>query len=371
MKINAGKVVGGVMLAAGIAAIWLWPRGKAREAEPEPVRPIRSMVISGRMEFPPLQFPGVVEAGHTRDIMFEVGGRLIEFSLDNGQSVRKGDVLAKLDRRDFENEVRKAEAAAKQKRDTRIRYENAAAKGGVSKDEVERAVSDEKTAEAQLAIAMKALESTVLVAPFDGIVAETYPNSGDMVARGQKILTLQNVDRVKLGASFPETYVISRDIIETIRSRPVHVVFDALPGRRFKAEFNEFTAQADPKTHTYLVSFYVDKEEDCNFLPGMSATVVIEGGPMADGRLAPGLAVPSDAVGTAADGSQFVWKLVRKSAGADGAPDVYEAKRATIEVGRRIGDRIGVLKGLEDGDRIATAGVTLLVEGREVTLLKE
>jgi hypothetical protein len=76
-------------------------------------------------------------------------------------------------------------------------------------------------------------------------------------------------------------------------------------------------------------------------------------------------------VGTASDGSQFVWKLVRKSAGADGAPDVYEAKRATIEVGRRIGDRIGVLKGLEDGDRIATAGVTLLVEGREVTLLKE
>ena len=367
MKINAGKVVGGVMLAAGIAAIWLWPRGKAREAEPEPVRPIRSMVISGRMEFPPLQFPGVVEAGHTRDIMFEVGGRLVEFSLDNGQSVRKGDVLAKLDQRDFENEVRKAEAAAKQKRDTRIRYENAAAKGGVSKDEVERAISDEKTAEAQLAIAMKALESTVLVAPFDGIVAETYPDSGDMVARGQKILTLLSVDKVKFDITVPETAVISRRVAEVLRDRRRYVVFDSLPDKEFDVDFEEATTQADARTQTFTVTFSMPTQPEYSFLPGMSVTLVIEGGDVKGaGSTEMPIAVPTVAVGADESGAHFVWKLVKADKEGE-----YKTVKQVIETGATIGTNLAVKKGLSAGDRIAVAGVSILTEGRIVTLWKE
>ena len=60
MKSGAGKVVGAAMLVAGIAAIWLWPKGKAESPEESVVRPVRSMVVSDRMKLPELRFPGKV-----------------------------------------------------------------------------------------------------------------------------------------------------------------------------------------------------------------------------------------------------------------------------------------------------------------------
>ena len=93
MKIGAGKVIGAVMFAAGVAAIWLWPKQKAEVSEDTVVRPVRSMVVTGKATLPELRCPGKVRAGESRDMMFEVPGRLVEFKLDRGQSVKKGDVL--------------------------------------------------------------------------------------------------------------------------------------------------------------------------------------------------------------------------------------------------------------------------------------
>ncbi len=96
MKVGAGKIIGAAMFAAGVAAIWLWPKPKAEVVEENVVRPVRSMVVSNRTSFPELRCPGRVRAGETRDLMFEVSGRLVELKFDRGQLVKKGDVLAKL-----------------------------------------------------------------------------------------------------------------------------------------------------------------------------------------------------------------------------------------------------------------------------------
>ena len=105
MKISAGKVIGAALFAAGVAAIWLWPKPKAEVAEETAVRPVRSMVVTRRATIPELRCPGRVKAGSSRDLMFEVSGRLVKFDVDNGQLVKKGDVLAQLDTRDYEADV--------------------------------------------------------------------------------------------------------------------------------------------------------------------------------------------------------------------------------------------------------------------------
>ena len=84
MKIGAGKVIGAALFAAGVAAIWLWPKPKAEVAEETVVRPVRSMVVTGRAALPELRCPGKVRAGESRDLMFEVPGRLVEFKIDRG-----------------------------------------------------------------------------------------------------------------------------------------------------------------------------------------------------------------------------------------------------------------------------------------------
>ena len=130
MKIGAGKVIGAAMFAAGVAAIWLWPKQKAEVSEDTVVRPVRSMVVTGKATLPELRCPGKVRAGESRDLMFEVPGRLVEFKLDRGQSVKKGDVLGKLDMRDYEADVAKAEAEFESKKLSYERYSKALGKGG-------------------------------------------------------------------------------------------------------------------------------------------------------------------------------------------------------------------------------------------------
>ena len=367
MKIGAGKTIGAAMFAAGVAAIWLWPKPKAEVVEADVVRPVRSMVVSARAKLPELRWPGRVRAGESRDMMFEVPGRLVEFKLNRGDSVKKGAVLAKLDTRDYEADVAKAEAEYESRKLSYERYTNALGKGGVSKDDVSKAEADFKTAKAQLAVAKKALESCTLVAPYDGMVADKYPEELDMVSTGQKILTLLSVDRVKFDITVPETVVISRRITDMLGDRRHFVVFDSLPGKEFDVDFEEATTQADSKTQTFTVTFSMPTHPEYSFLPGMSVTLVIEGGEVkgAAGAEMP-LVVPTVAVGADEAGAHFVWKLVKSE--KDGE---YKAAKQVIETGRAIGTDLIVKKGLSEGDRIAVAGVSILTEGRTVTLWRE
>ena len=368
MKIGAGKIIGAVMFAAGVAAIWLWPEPKAEVAEETVVRPVRSMVVTGKATIPELRCPGRVRAGESRDMMFEVPGRLVEFKIDRGQRVKKGDVLGKLDMRDYEADVAKAEAEYESKKMSYERYSRALGKGGVSKDDVTKAEADYKTAKAQLAVAKKALESCTLVAPYDGLVADKYPEELDMISTGQKILTLLSVDKVKFDITVPETAVISRHFTDLLKDRRRYVVFDSLPDKEFDVDYEEATTQADSKTQTFTVTFSMPAHDDYNILPGMSVTLVIEGGAKmseAEGCEAP-LVVPTVAVGADEAGAHFVWKLVRADKEGE-----YKTGKQIVETGATIGTCLTVSKGLSEGDRIAVAGVAILIEGRVVTLWKE
>ena len=368
MRIGAGKIIGATLFVAGVAAIWLWPKPKAVVVEEDVVRPVRSMVVSGRATLPEIRCPGRVRAGESRDMMFEVSGRLAEFKLNRGDRVKKGDVLAKLDTRDYEADVTKAEASFERAKLSRDRYANALGKGGVSKEDVSKAEAEFKTASSELAVAKKALEGCTLVAPYDGLVADKYPEELDIVSPGQKILTLLSVDRVKFDITVPETTVISRSFGKVLEGRRRFVVFDSLPGKEFDVDFEEATTQADSKTQTFTVTFSMPVNSDYNFLPGMSVTLVIAGDTKApDGERANiPLAVPSVAVGADATGAHFVWKLVKTD--KDGE---YKVTKQLVETGRLTGTNLMVTKGLADGDRIAVAGVSILTEGRIVTLWKE
>ena len=368
MKTSAGKIIGAAMFAAGVAAIWLWPKPKVEVAEEAVVRPVRSMVVSAKATLPELRCPGRVRAGESRDMMFEVPGRLVEFKIDRGQHVRKGDVLAKLDTRDYEADVAKAEAEFESKKLSYERYSSALGKGGVSKDDVTKAEADFKTARAQLAVAKKALESCTLVAPYDGMVADKYPEELDMVATGQKILTLLSVDKVKFDISVPETAIISRRFTDVLSSRRHFVVFDSLPDKEFDVDFEEATTQADSKTQTFTLTFSMPAQTEYSFLPGMSVTLVIAGGEIEakDGKDVLPFVVPAVAVGADAAGVHFVWKLVKTD--KDGE---YRVAKQVVETGVTLGAGMTVEKGLAEGDRIAVAGITILTEGRIVTLWKE
>ena len=144
-----------------------------------------------------------------------------------------------------------------------------------------------------------------------------------------------------------------------------------MPAQKFDVEFEEFTSKADDRTQTFTATFSMPTQERFVILPGMSVTLVIEGGETAkaagDGKgLQFAFAVPTVAVGADETGAHFVWKLVKTDKEGE-----YRTVKQRVETARLVGTDIGVKSGLENGDRIAVAGVTILTEGRTVTLYGE
>jgi RND family efflux transporter MFP subunit len=354
-----------VLLVAAVAAVFFYEPKPETDDTPPPVRPVKSMIVGPAPRVPSVHFPGVVDARAGVDLSFEVGGRIVEFPATRGLEVKEGDVLARLDDRDYANDVKTAEAELAYYESNFNRMEAALAKNAVSQDEYSSARASRDKARASLDTAKKALDDTVLRARFTGVVSDTYADNFDTVSAGTAVLKLQDLTAFDLAVSVPESYVLSLPS-EVRREFLFEASFDSLPGRTFPVTIKDAARVADSVTQTYRATFTLEAPADLVILPGMTCTVTstIPEDEMDDAG-AIQLAVPSNAVGSAADTTSFVWRL------EDNGDGTFTARRATITLGQRTGDNIFVLSGLSAGDRIAVAGVTILTEGRVVRLYEE
>jgi len=366
MKFN--KVAGVAVAAAAVAAVILF---RHRQAEPDfsaAVRPVRSLVVKSGVTLPDLTFAGIVKARESRTLAFKQSGRIQRIPVAAGQKMKRGDKLAWLDPLDFENDLTKAEAAEQRDRLTFQRMSEAIKKNAVSREEVSKADAQLRQAEAQLKLAKRALEETVLYAPFDCTVAEVPATELDMANPSKPIVVIQDTSLIDIDVGVPETFVIAVRYLKPKGEKFVRLItFDSMPGKSFPVNFKEYKAAADIKTQTYTATYTMPAPEELLILPGMSATITIKGdsysSKLRDTLPEEAVTVPEVAVGIAADGTHFVWTLVCEG-------DAQIARRRAIKVLLRSDNGL-VVTGLKPGERIATAGVTVLTEGRRVTLLKD
>ena len=367
-----GRTIGILLLAAAVLAI-LFYRNKPEETPPDTsVRPLKTLVVGGTVRLPVLRFPGTLDADTGVDLSFEVGGRIVDFPVVRGRQVKKGDILAKLDDSDYKNQVKDAQAQLDLAESTLSRTKKALEINAVSQEDYSKAKASRDAAKAQLAIAKKSLDDTVLRAKFSGTVSETYVDNYDTINSGTRILKLQDMSVLNLDVQIPETYLMrARRADERPDSIRCHVEFDTLPGRSFPVELKEYSTTADPVTQTFRATYSLPnrEQEGIILLPGMTGTLTVEitGEDTAAATPDGLLQIPSDAVGNDSDGTFYVW-LLAPAADADG---VWTVTKRTVTVGDRTGDQINITEGLSAGDRIAAAGITILTEGRRVTLYSE
>ena len=373
MSINMGKVVGAALFAGAVAAIEFWPKAKVEAKPDDAVRPVRSVVAEKGTRMPDLYFAGTVKADSDRTLCFKQPGRIQRIPVSAGQRIKKGDKLAWLDPLDFEKDLAKAEAAANRDRQTCERKREAAKKKAISQEELSQAEAQLQVSEAQLALAKRALEDTVLLAPFDGTVAEVPATELDMVTPATKIVLVHDLSKIKIDVIFPETMAIAAKRIKAADNTSgvcatMNVYFDSVPGRLFPVKFVEYVSNADTKTQTYIATYVMDAPEDLMILPGMSATLFIKGDAYRfdSKELDDAIVLPESAVAAAPDGSFEAWALEPSA-----EQGVFTAHRRTVELAGRNNGRITVLKGVAPGERIATAGVSRLTEGRKVRLIAE
>ena len=363
-----GRILGILLLAAAVLAILFYRTDKEETPPDTTVRPLKTLVVGGVTRLPVLRFPGTLDADTGVDLSFEVGGRIIDFPVVRGQQVKKGDILAKLDDSDYKNQVKDAQAQLDLAESTLSRTKKALEINAVSQEDYSKAKASRDAAKAQLAIAKKSLDDTVLRAKFTGTVSETYVDNYDTINSGTRILKLQDMSVLNLDVQIPETYLWrARRAAADPESVRCSIEFDSLPGTRFPVELKEYSTTADSVTQTFRATYTLPHPEQDGIilLPGMTGTLAVE--TTADASTDDCVQIPSDAVGTASDDTFFVWLMTP----CDDADGVWTVTKRTVTLGDRSGDLVNILSGLSAGDRIAAAGLTILTEGRRVTLYSE
>jgi membrane fusion protein, multidrug efflux system len=301
-----------------------------------------------------LEIPGRVQAAQRSDLAFQVPGLLVELPVVAGQRVRRGDILARLDPRDFENRVglERARLNLAEADFQRFSALSTSPASPVTAAEVDRRRATFEIAKVRVEQAQKNLADTTLRAPFDGIIAERLVDNHMQVQARQPVLLVDSADVLEVVVDLPER-VISR-VREAPTDRPVgEALFAVLPDRRFPVTLSEVATRADPGTQTFRVTMRFDRPRDVNLLPGMTVTVYSR--PVL--YVQEVLRVPETAVFTSETGQTSVWVV---------DPQTFRTERRAVRISADRNGMVVVLEGLQPGEQVVGTGVGQLQAGTTV-----
>jgi RND family efflux transporter MFP subunit len=333
-----------------------------KPVEERPVaRPVKILTIGGPNSSGWREYPGSIRGAQTAEMAFEVSGRIIERPVKEGEEVKKGTVLARLDDRDYvarldvaKANLRKAEADYR--RGQSIYDEDP---GAISKKRIDSYRRAVEVTEAELRVAQKSVEDTVLRAPFDGVMARKLVDDFANVNARDPVLIFQDTSHLEIRINIPERDMAGERRKETdeeitARVKP-EVVVTSISDRSFPARVKEFVTEADPVTRTFQATLIFENPEDTQIFPGMTAKVRIK-----LSRLrghSDRIAIPANVTLADDKGNAFVWLI---------DPSSMTVRRAPVELGELFGSEVEVKGGLSNGDMIAASGVHQLREGMAV-----
>jgi RND family efflux transporter MFP subunit len=343
-------------------SIFIIACGEKEVEKKEPVvRPVKTMVV-GEGTGGTRSFPGTVQAANRVEMSFRVGGPLTDFPVKEGQKVKKGQLLARIDPRDYQIAVDKTKAEfAKADADYK-RYQQLYEKEAVPLADLELRQAERDVAKSNLDNANADLKDTYLRAPFEGEIGETYYESGEDIRAKDPVLGLHGTDVVEIVVNVPEAYKAVIDPNVT-KKRKIVAKFSFAAEREFDLLLSEFSASADPQTQTYKATLSMPQPDGINIQPGMTAEVIIYALQSDKDQTMSEFVVPAVAVFTGDDASQFVWVV-------DQTDMIVLRKKVTVGAVTGTSD-IKILDGILAGERIVIAGVTTLRDSMKVSYLED
>jgi membrane fusion protein, multidrug efflux system len=317
-----------------------------------------------------LRFPAEVASRYTNPMSFRIAGKITERNVRLGDAVRQGQILARLDPSDAQQQAMGAQAAldaakhrltfAQQQLD---RDRAQSAQNLISALQLEQTQDSYTTAQdardqaaAQLAVAQNNLQYNTLRAEHDGFIISENSDTGQVVAAGQAVYGLAWSGDTDITIDAPEGRLGSISV-----GQQATVTFPALPDRRFQARVREVSPAADPQSRTYRVKLTLTPP-DHDVRLGMTGEATLantegQGGDIVAGRGRSGVFVlPATAIFH--QGAQpAVWVVRPQDSTLELRPvatNRYDAATATVT------------SGLQDGDQVVLAGVHTIFAGESV-----
>src|SRR5436189_1179715 len=334
------------------------------------------MVVSNRGGQPGVMLTG---SGYvvTRHKYITIGtkslGQIVAEPIEEGQHVRVGDLLAQIDDRDYQAQLRQA-AAARDLSEANLRLALARAErarqlirtGVISKDEYDTTISAAEVAQAALKRDTAAVEyanflvnQCRITSPIAGIVLQKYRELGDTINFGGQIQAgggatdiaqLADTDDMRAEVDINEA-----DIAKVSIGSPVVVALDSYPDKQFDAALVKVYPAADRQKGTVKIEGQIARPDLQIIKPEMSAKVsFLENQPAATQQ--PRITVPKGAV-RIEEGKTYVW-TVRKGI----------VQRVGIVRGQETETGTEIKQGLSDGDVVVVSSQANLANGRKVSV---
>ncbi len=342
-----------------------------REAPPPPVervRAIKTVTVSEHASGRIREFSGVVEAADRSSISFEVSGNVREVRVDVGDRITKGQVLAVLDKRTYNLNVKAAEAdvgrakvelADKRNDLDRFQRINKQDPGAVSQAAldnaqaaVDGALKNVQFAKSQLKLAQRDLEKTVLRAPFDGVIATRDVEPFFEVRRGQKLFDVFENTGMEVAISIPE------DVIDEVQmDQKGDIRFSVFADRTYHGRVTEISKVAGT-ANAFPIRLTIE-DPDRRIRPGMTARVALM---LSGDEEKAAYMIPISAIAQRGESTKgFVF--------------VYDSQTSTVKKTQIIGGSVRgndavIIEGIKSGDIVAVAGVSFLEDGQKVKLME-
>ncbi len=387
--------------------------GDEVEQDTQVVRPVRTAVITSAPTMFRRTYPAVVLPAQQAELAFKVSGRIVELPIRAATQVEKGEVIAQLDKREFEAAVarlqsqreqataqlaamttgaRSEDIAALQAKVTAARAQleaqqtqvnrlrQLADRGSVARVDLDNAEAKLKSDAANLDVSRQELKKGQVGARTEEVEAqeaairdlETQLSEAETdleettlrapfngVIASRRVDNFANVQANEIVAILQklETLDLQYDVpgidVATFGQQENVVTkarLDVAPGREFEAQLVEFGTQADAATQTFRARASIPYPEDVTVLPGMTGSIIES----AEQQAVQEFMIPESALAAEPDGSAYVWVV-------DKQENTVTRRRVTPQ--SLAGGEASVTGDLKEGDIVVTAGVSFLREG--------
>jgi membrane fusion protein, multidrug efflux system len=364
VRMMTRSIIKGVAVSMIIATITACSKDTEEVSAPH-LRPVRIIVVSNNGAVRERTFSGVSRSTQESRMSFKVSGTVIELPVQVGDQLKQGDLIAGLNRSSYELQAEQAEASLEQaranKRNTDASYRRVKELYGntnASKNDLDAARANAESAGAQVRSASKSLEIaqlnrsyTRLTAATDCTVASVDVDLNENVSAGGQIAKVNCGAGIEVNVGIPESLIAQFE-----QGMPAIVRFNAIPNKEYTGKVTEVGIASGGSSATYPIVIVLD-DYDRAVRPSMAAGVTFAfASQQSSAHVIPASAVINDERGV------FVFL-------ADpAANDTATIRRQAVETGELTAKGIEIIAGLKEGDRVVTAGTSIIREQQTVLL---
>jgi membrane fusion protein (multidrug efflux system) len=304
---------------------------------------------------PQIEAVGSLRAVNGADLAFEVPGIIKELHFKSGDDIAAGDILVLLRADDDIARLAALQATASLGEITMQRDQEQFKIKAVSQATLDADAANLKNANASVAQQQAVVDKKTLRAPFAGHIGVRLVDIGQYINAGTTVVTLQALDPIYADFFLPQQALTQLRIEQIVTIR-----VDTYPGQDFIGAVTAINPKVDPATRNVQVRAML-KNPDRRLLPGMYATVSIAAGDKQRYVTLPQTAVTYNPYG------ETVFVVDDKGKDPQGKPQL-SARQIFVTAGPKRGDQVAILKGVEQGETVVTAGQMKLRNGSQLII---